>query len=62
MPDLLEAAELACRAYFDGEAKTKLSIQTCMRELRAVVQAEKKQRSSDTTRIIAARKGQDDTR
>lgn len=50
--DLLEAAELACRAHFQGADKSKLVFQECMRDLRACVEAEKKRRAQDeTTRI-----------
>lgn len=51
--DLLEAAELACRAFWDGSDKTRLNLRECMTDLRCAVQQEKKRRAqADTTTII----------
>lgn len=50
--DLLEAADLACRCYWEGSDRTKLVLQECMRELRACVNEEKRKRAKeDTTRV-----------
>lgn len=54
--DLLEAAELACRAYWDGSDKSRLNLRECMTDLRCAVNAELKRRAQeDTTRITKDR-------
>lgn len=50
--DLLEAAELAVRAYFDGSDRSKLNLRECMTDLRCAVHAELKRRSSEITTKI----------
>lgn len=50
--DLLEAAQLACRAFWDGSDKSKLNLRECMTDLRMAVNAELKRRAQeDTTRL-----------
>jgi len=50
--DLLEAAQLACRSYWEGSDKTKLNLRECMTDLRVAVNLELKKRAQeDTTRI-----------
>lgn len=50
--DLLEAADLACRCYWEGQDRTKLVLQECMRELRACVNEEKRKRAKDETQKL----------
>lgn len=50
--DLFEAAEIACRAFWDGSDKSKLNLRECMTDLRCAVQAEKKRRAKDETTTI----------
>jgi DNA-binding SARP family transcriptional activator len=54
--DLLEAAQLACMAYWDGSDKSKLNLRECMSDLRecmsdlrVCVEAEMKKRAKDAT-------------
>jgi hypothetical protein len=50
--DLLSAADLACRSFWDGSDKSKLNLRECMTDLRVAVAAEKKRRAQeDTTRL-----------
>ncbi len=50
--DLLTAAELATRSFFDGSDRSKINLGEAMRDLRCCVQAEMKRRSQeDTTRL-----------
>ena len=47
--DLLTAAELATRSFFDGSDRSKINLGEAMRDLRCCVQAEMKRRASEET-------------
>ena len=50
--DLLEAAELACRSYWDGSDRSKINLREAMTDLRVCVNAELKKRAqADTQRL-----------
>lgn len=50
--DLFEAAELACRAFWDGSDKSRLNLRECMTDLKIAVEAEKKRRAQSETATI----------
>lgn len=50
--DLLEAADLACRAFFNGSDRSRLNLQECMRDLRCCVNEAKKKAAQEDTTVI----------
>lgn len=50
--ELFEAAELACRAFWDGSDKSRLNLRQCMTDLRVAVHAEQKRRAQQETTAI----------
>lgn len=50
--DLLEAATLACKSFWEGSDKSKLSLRECMTDLQVAVRLEQQKRAKeDTTRL-----------
>ncbi len=50
--DLLEAATLACKAFWDGSDKSRLNLRECMSDLRVCVNAEQKRRAQEETQRL----------
>jgi hypothetical protein len=50
--DLLEAAELACRSFWDGSDKSKINLREAMTDLRVCVNAELKKRAQESTQRL----------
>jgi len=50
--DLFEAAQLACRSYWDGSDKSKINMREAMSDLRVCVEIEKSKRAKQETAKI----------